>query len=319
MFRNYDTRDGDWMEPTIVQAVLGTWATPDLFLPVTIGDPHMAETIHSAARGFNNPTREACLEVSRTLTPNWKAALVLSLGTGKPHPVGAHSNHNTVNLATGVTSGHNQAAFGNHGVFFRFSYPGGTADYDLALITMHTNRYLERTFISKGLDAALSVGSRSGSTPLHTLREFLPHSLLIAAHQFNSAGGRASCISLGLAIRLLSLEGKKSLANTITEPARISGVIFLFLRPIIYIVSHQSHVKSVGIQVDYSWNEMSLKGYIGLALKRLSDRSFSSLRQLMRKHLYENKPALLLRTTCFCGLIRIFGSCSSCACRATGS
>ncbi|KIM27514.1 hypothetical protein M408DRAFT_48879, partial [Serendipita vermifera MAFF 305830] len=81
MFRNYKSKRSSY-NPTIIEAVRASWATPGLFSSVFIGAAPQQEEIISAVNGFNNPTLQAVQEARELYGANRAVSTLLSLGSG---------------------------------------------------------------------------------------------------------------------------------------------------------------------------------------------------------------------------------------------
>ncbi|KIM26364.1 hypothetical protein M408DRAFT_50543, partial [Serendipita vermifera MAFF 305830] len=81
MFRNYKSKRSSY-NPTIVEAVRATWATPGLFSSVFTGNGPQQEEIISAVNGFNNPTLQAVQEAREIYGTGKAVSAFLSLGNG---------------------------------------------------------------------------------------------------------------------------------------------------------------------------------------------------------------------------------------------
>ena len=92
--RTYPTR-GSTLDPTIVQALCATMATPFLFEPVKIGPRLREESFIGGALGANNPTRELIKEAALIFGESKRVAQVLSLGAGRPGHLPPHSSKET--------------------------------------------------------------------------------------------------------------------------------------------------------------------------------------------------------------------------------
>lgn len=82
IFRTYSHR-GASLNPTIVEALCATMASPPYFPAVKIGPPLRAESFLAGPVGANNPTRELLKEASAVFGNDTRVAQVLSLGSGR--------------------------------------------------------------------------------------------------------------------------------------------------------------------------------------------------------------------------------------------
>jgi hypothetical protein len=81
VFRTYTIR-GASLNPTIVEAVCATMATPSYFVPTKIG--RSRQNFIGGAVGANNPTRELLKEASTVFGNERRVAQVISIGCGVP-------------------------------------------------------------------------------------------------------------------------------------------------------------------------------------------------------------------------------------------
>ncbi|KAH8826745.1 hypothetical protein DL96DRAFT_1815829 [Flagelloscypha sp. PMI_526] len=88
LLRNYRSRtDADPPKCTLVEAIRATTAMPDLFTPVTLGQPHrQIDYFSPACHGFNNPIDQVRQE-AKAAFPGHSISCIISLGCGHPGPV----------------------------------------------------------------------------------------------------------------------------------------------------------------------------------------------------------------------------------------
>jgi hypothetical protein len=85
LFRSYRAPTHTTFNCTIWEAARATTATPTLFKQITIGAPGSVQSYINGL-GCNNPIRQLIQE-AHLVFPNRHVACVLSLGTGKRHPI----------------------------------------------------------------------------------------------------------------------------------------------------------------------------------------------------------------------------------------
>ncbi|KIM27453.1 hypothetical protein M408DRAFT_24399 [Serendipita vermifera MAFF 305830] len=177
MFRNYKSKWSSY-NPTIVEAVRASWATPGLFSSVFIGNGPQQEEIISAVNGFNNPTLQAVQEAREVYGTGKAVSALLSLGNGKSGPISVHSEgfiHRTVQQ-TEITEENIEQKFGPSGVYYRLS-PDYTIQNEssaiqgnhLGSITSYARGYLERFTVMRLMESFLNASACTSNIDL-TLR-----------------------------------------------------------------------------------------------------------------------------------------------------
>jgi hypothetical protein len=184
LFRNYRSRRVSYI-PTILQAIHASWASPNLFLPVTIGPENLEEELISAI-GFNNPSLEAIKEACDVFGPEARISCFLSLGAGRPimpHSLSSASSTTSIlktfeQLATGCESVAKEMdrRIGRLGIYFRLSVDRGL-DFSihsvdpqrLGEITSYTMSYLLDNAVNKNLDDCVFKSQQHSRISLESL------------------------------------------------------------------------------------------------------------------------------------------------------
>jgi hypothetical protein len=185
-FRTYSTRTAG-LNPTIVEAVCATMATPPYFVPVQIGRSH--QSFVGGPVGANNPTRELLKEASAVFGNERRVAQILSIGCGIPPVQSLEAMTNEAGpsrllkeiptdcqrIATELA-----ARLYNVDAYLRMSVEKGIGNIEidqwgmLGDIEMHTACYIESQTISHALDTSLKhLKQRSGTVTLGHLSEWL--------------------------------------------------------------------------------------------------------------------------------------------------
>jgi hypothetical protein len=173
MFRSYGSARSSY-NPTILEAVHASWATPGIFSSIRLGANLMREEIVSAVNGFNNPTLEVIKEAKDIFGKERRVSCLLSLGAGQAEVRSTASKDYTTKTAqdTETIARESQRRLGSLGIYFRFSVERGM-DLECAIgeetfgaIATHTSVYLEGDDNAKRLDRFITI---SGSTNRVTL------------------------------------------------------------------------------------------------------------------------------------------------------
>jgi hypothetical protein len=178
--RSYQPRGAPALPCTILQAACASIASPDKFLPVTIGEDDRKVTLIDAMAGYPNPTGELLREAQRIYGVNRKVATVISIGSGKKTApdlsVGGGQNtfaeavqHSVLNPE--IIHEELEARLHETHLYFRFNVArdlGSRADS--SGIYAHTATYLGEADTNKRLDEAIkSIRKRSGGMTLKEL------------------------------------------------------------------------------------------------------------------------------------------------------
>jgi hypothetical protein len=178
MFRSYPSARSSY-NPTILEAVRASWATPGLFSSVRLGANLLREEIVSAVNGFNNPTLEAIKEAKDIFGKERRVSCLLSLGAGQAEVRSTSSKDYTTKTAqdTETIARECQRRFGSLEIYFRFSVERGM-DLECAIgegtfgaIATHTSVYLEGDESAKRLDRFVTISSSTDRVTLDNLCE----------------------------------------------------------------------------------------------------------------------------------------------------
>lgn len=179
MFRNYNYRGTNPFNPTIIEAIVGSWAIEGLFAPVTLGPFYMTETISSGVYGFNNPIFEAIKEVPLALGSGSTASMVLSLGSGARPVVSTPAPGSLQNLVTYVSSENSTQYYKSSGIYFRLLHDmqADSTDPDKLISTAY--QYLNRELIDETIEYILNVASDPKMFPTFALPQVILSSITI--------------------------------------------------------------------------------------------------------------------------------------------
>lgn len=167
--RSYRTRGTRPPAFSLLQAACASIASPDRFLPVTIGLGHREAAITSAMVGYANPTKELLREAGEVFGTEAEVATILSIGAGRVISGIIGDQAKGVGIGVGLRQGgfsskqvHEelQMRLGETMVYFRFNM-----DYELGVepkvVSAHISDYLSERAVSSRLDDAIkSLQSR---------------------------------------------------------------------------------------------------------------------------------------------------------------
>lgn len=168
--RSYRSRGARPAACSILQVACASIASPDRFLPVTIGIGHKQVVLTSAMVAYANPTKELLRDAEEILGAETEVATVLSIGAGRPL-VGVGGDVSKgfgidYGLLQGTISSKQvheevQKRFGENNIYFRFN-----VDHEVGLepevISAHISDYLGEKTVSTRLDDAIkSIEGRS--------------------------------------------------------------------------------------------------------------------------------------------------------------
>jgi hypothetical protein len=181
--RSYRARGAAPPPFTILEAARACIASPDRFLPVTVGTGHREVTLVDATSGFANPTKELLQEAQRVFGEESNVATIVSIGSGKftitKMSEGDDENAlvealKRVSLNTETTHAELETRLHDSFIYFRFN-----VDQDLdcgmraSVLQSHTSTYLEKVGISKRLDEAIkSIHNRPKGMTIKDLSEY---------------------------------------------------------------------------------------------------------------------------------------------------
>jgi predicted acylesterase/phospholipase RssA len=181
-FRTYSIR-GASLNPTIVEAVCATMATPPYFVPVQIGRSH--QSFVGGAVGANNPTRELLKEANAVFGNERRVAQILSIGCGIPTVLSLEAMTNEpgpsrlakeIPTDCQVVAAELTARLYDVDAYLRLSVEKGIGNIEMdqwgmvGEIEMHTACYIESQTVSHALEGALKrLKQRSGTVTLGRL------------------------------------------------------------------------------------------------------------------------------------------------------
>ena len=181
VLRNYKSRRPS-LNPTIVEAICATMATPSYFSPIKIGPRGRQQTFIGGPRGANNSTRELLKEASVVFGREKLVAQIVSLGCGRSYVSSVEKIANT----EGVSRSVDEMAADCEAVarelltrlcdmeaYLRLDVERGMENlmlngwHDLGAIETHTSAYVGRAEISETMEASLRrLQGGSGSVTL---------------------------------------------------------------------------------------------------------------------------------------------------------
>jgi hypothetical protein len=178
--RSYQPRGAPALPCTILQAACASVASPDKFLPVTIGKDDRKVTLVDATAGYPNPTGELLREAQRIFGEDGKVATVISIGSGKKNTSDSSAGRDQNTLIDAVqrsvlnaeiTHEELEARLHETHLYFRFNVAHDLGNrVDSSGIYAHTATYLGEADTNKRLDETIkSIRTRSGGMTLKEL------------------------------------------------------------------------------------------------------------------------------------------------------
>jgi hypothetical protein len=168
--RNYKPR-GSSLNPTIVEAICATMATPSHFSPIKIGPRGRQQIFIGGPHGAYNPTRELLKEASAIFGKEKLIAQIISLGCGRAHVPSMERNlisedvdRSVQDMAADCDTVDKELStrFDDLEAYLRLNVERGMENLvmnkwdDLGPIETHTSAYIETAEISGSLDASLN-------------------------------------------------------------------------------------------------------------------------------------------------------------------
>ena len=184
-FRSYKSRGGS-TNPTIVEAIRATCATPTLFPPVSIESAGCQGTYVTGAYNFNNPARETIKEAREHFKSNRLVACMLSLGCGQRMPprLTQKNEATVIALAEDIASDCElvdrdlAGRIGQSNIYYRLSVdrdlnPGGDSSLNaIGNIFASTKTFLEHPSTTDKMDECAAVASRLERVTLTDICEY---------------------------------------------------------------------------------------------------------------------------------------------------
>ncbi|KIM24848.1 hypothetical protein M408DRAFT_227307, partial [Serendipita vermifera MAFF 305830] len=192
-FKNYRGREYSPWNPTVMDAICATVASPLLFDPVRIGELGSEECFVSCKFYFSNPTKQALQEACEAFGSDQQVYAIVSLGCGKTPPAaiaGSMDAMEYTKILEIVASDSEQVAEDmerqigpsdstQRRVFYRFSLDhvfdqvGGQRHHEILL--SYTERYLGREIVNKRLAECIDACHTPGRATLEDLTRFREH------------------------------------------------------------------------------------------------------------------------------------------------
>jgi hypothetical protein len=169
VLRNYKPR-GSSLNPTIVEAICATIATPPYFSPIKFGPRGRQQTFIGGPRGANNPTRELLKEASAICGKDKLVAQIVSLGSGRSHISSMERSTDTkgagrlvLEMAADCEAVATELStrLCDMDAYLRLNVERGMENVlmnewdDLGPIEIHTSAYVETAEISETIEASL--------------------------------------------------------------------------------------------------------------------------------------------------------------------
>lgn len=180
-FRNYPSRRSK-LNPTIVDALCATMATPPHFSAVKIGAPMRQQSFLGGALGANNPTRELLNEASDVFGKEKRVAQIITLGSGRPHAISLNNStpgQGIDQVLASISADCETVArdlsmrLSGINAYLRLNVDRGMENLtfcdwtDIGSIESHTTAYVETVVVSKAIDTSLrTLQERIGSATL---------------------------------------------------------------------------------------------------------------------------------------------------------
>lgn len=195
-FRTYPSRLSK-LNPSIVDALCATMATPRFFSPAKIGPPLRQQSFIGGALGANNPTRELLAEAADVFGNDTRVAQIITLGSGRPRMIAL--GNSTADGELDQTSGRIgadcetvardlSARLYNINAYLRLNVDRGMENLrfsdwsDVGNIESYTTAYVEATHVTQSIDTSLkALQERIGTATLGQISNSRQISLRIAA------------------------------------------------------------------------------------------------------------------------------------------
>jgi hypothetical protein len=187
ILRNYKCRRPS-LNPTIIEAICATMATPSYFSPITIGPRGREQTFIGGPRGANNPTRELLKEASAIFGKEKLVVQVISIGCGRSHISSAKTNTDTEGASQSVeemaadceaVAKELSTRFCDMEAYLRLDVERGMENLvlnewsALGPIETHTSTYVEMAGISESIEASLkTLQAGNGTVTLGEISEY---------------------------------------------------------------------------------------------------------------------------------------------------
>jgi hypothetical protein len=156
-------------------------ASPDTFLPVTVGTGHIQVTLVDATTGFANPSQELLREAQRVFGGDEGVATLVSIGAGKGDVWSLSEGrdekerlHALQRITMNCEPVHEElwARLRETGVYYRLNVERVT-ESQMPLTSAHISAYLQEGEISNKLDNAIkSVQGRTDGVKLKDISEY---------------------------------------------------------------------------------------------------------------------------------------------------
>jgi hypothetical protein len=169
VLRNYKSRTPS-LNPTIVEAICATMATPSYFSPIKIGPRWRQQIFIGGPRGANNPIRELLKEASAIFGKEKLVAQIVSLGCGRLYIPSVERNTNTGGTSQSIqemaadcdaVAKEISTRLCGMDAYLRLNVDRGMENLlmsewaELGPIETHTNAYVEMAEISENIEASL--------------------------------------------------------------------------------------------------------------------------------------------------------------------
>jgi hypothetical protein len=174
--RTYRVRGAPSPPFTILEAACASVASPDRFIPATIGTGHKQIILVGAIAGYANPTKELLQEAQRVFDEDAEVASIVSLGTGKGEVLSVMGTGDEgalvdamAKMALDSEQTHKEVDGRLHqlSVYFRLNVEQGLVGHmDASSVRAHTSAYMQKSDNDRLLnDVVESIKSRQkGST-----------------------------------------------------------------------------------------------------------------------------------------------------------
>jgi hypothetical protein len=160
--RSYRTRSAPSPPCTVLEAASACIASPDKFIPVTLGKGHRKAVLIDAIAAYANPAKELLREAQDVFGEDGEVASVISIGAGKGDAKMKFKDGNEVGISSALRRGmamseqvHEDLEGRLHetGIYFRFNVEKAL-DEKPDIILAHTSSYLREKATSIRVDEA---------------------------------------------------------------------------------------------------------------------------------------------------------------------
>jgi predicted acylesterase/phospholipase RssA len=193
LFRNFNTQHVS-ENPTIVEAIMATCSTLDIFEPVPVGLDRRKEDFVSGSYSAANPINELIKEAHELFGPERAVSCIMSVGVGGTPFVSLAHHPTTIDaklLETVATNAEKVAEeverrLGKLNVYFRFTVNRGLdapqSHDQFGFIEGLTKAYLQTEAVNEKVDRVLRFLLEPGRIQIDRICKYLIHMIQLSIH-----------------------------------------------------------------------------------------------------------------------------------------